>query len=89
MRALGLLVGGAMLLAAAPSTPDKPKRERLRDDREVVTDPANKMICKRSVVLGSLVATQKECRTRREWAAIRMDARTAGLGSACPTNARC
>ncbi|WP_448502370.1 hypothetical protein [Sphingomonas sp.] len=41
-------------------------------------DDAEKMICKRSKVTGSLVRKQRDCRTKAQWAAIADAAREDG-----------
>jgi hypothetical protein len=33
-------------------------------------DPLDKVVCQRNVETGSLVRGKKDCRTRREWAAL-------------------
>ena len=55
-----LMFLAALAAAQAPSAQDKP------------TSPATaeKPICHRTAVIGSLVPTKRECHTRAEWAAM-------------------
>jgi hypothetical protein len=66
------LILSAILVAGPVAAAEKKQRER--DDAEKIGDPHDKMICKRTEVIGSLVATRKECRT-------------AGLGNSCTAGA--
>ncbi|RSV18322.1 hypothetical protein CA236_09580 [Sphingomonas sp. ABOLG] len=53
-----------LLVAAPGQVPDKPSK---REVAERSADPANKMICKRFQRIGSLVGTNRVCKTKRDW----------------------
>ncbi|MDO7841576.1 hypothetical protein [Sphingomonas immobilis] len=54
---------------------------------ERATDADDKVICKRFTVTGSLVASRKECKTKREWETDRANLRAQGgpAVSSCQT----
>ena len=60
---LMLVLVPTMLAAAAPkAAPDRP---------EAAADKQDRVVCKSFPVIGSLVATTRECRTKRQWEAER------------------
>lgn len=60
-------------LAAAPA----------RDAPERAADIGGKIVCKRFTRIGSLVASYKECKTKREWENERVNLRTQSLSGIC------
>ena len=65
MALMMLALAPAMLSAAVPkSDSDRP---------ETAADKQDRVICKTFPVLGSLVATTRECRTKRQWEAERLN----------------
>lgn len=72
----------ALSLIAADDTHSQPKP--VTDAIEQVSDPQDKMICKRFVETGSLVKGYRVCKTKREWVIARQEIRDAP-----PTAASC
>ncbi|WP_374942485.1 hypothetical protein [Sphingomonas sp.] len=62
--ALTLVGVASAAVAQQPQPPSAPKPD--------------KMICKRSAEIGSMIPTRKECHTRSEWNAMAQSARIAG-----------
>lgn len=54
-----MLFALALLAGQAPAA--------ARDASEASADPLDKMICKRFADTGSLVASHRECKTKRDW----------------------
>jgi hypothetical protein len=54
----------ALLVAAPVQAPDKPSR---RDVAERSADPADKVICKRFQRIGTLVGSDRVCKSKRDW----------------------
>jgi hypothetical protein len=81
MHRLALVLLAMTLIAGVGSAAEEKKRTRDEIDRS--GDPLDKIVCRRYTVIGSLVATQKECRTRREWDRIHWDMRRIQGDSSC------
>jgi hypothetical protein len=54
------------------------------DEREKSADAADKVICKRFAQTGSLVASKRVCKTKRDWERERDAIRDASNISSCP-----
>lgn len=81
------LAAAVLLLtsAAAQAAPQK------SDEQEKSADSAEKVICKRFAQTGSLVASKRVCKTKRDWERERDSIRAASNISSCPgqTNGLC
>jgi hypothetical protein len=69
-----------LLVAAPGQVPDKPSK---REVAERSADPADKVICKRFQRIGTLVGTERVCKTKRDWDRERDALRQQGNGGAC------
>ncbi len=58
MTVAALLLTSVTAAAAPPAKPD---------EREKSADSADKMICKRFAETGSLIASKRVCKTKRDW----------------------
>ena len=81
MRLLVLTVLALPALALAQT----PKTDA--DKAESAGDPQNRMICKRFTEIGSLIASHKICKTKREWDGERAAMRLGNTSGQCPGGA--
>ena len=62
---------GFLMLALAPTMISAAAPKAESDRPEAAADKQDRVICKSFPVIGSLVATTKECKTKRQWEAER------------------
>jgi hypothetical protein len=67
------------LLAATPATTPQQKP----DVAEKAADSRDKIVCKRFIKTGSLIGTERTCKTKWEWERERENARQQSGSSAC------
>lgn len=58
---------GLLMLILAPAMASAAAPKEGSDRPEAAADKQDRVICKSFPVIGSLVATTKECRTKRQW----------------------
>ncbi len=73
-------IAAAQAPTPAPAPAPVPKAK-------LAADSPDKVICRTTPEIGSLVATTKVCRTRREWERVRDDLRARGPTGNCGAGA--
>lgn len=81
MKLLMLLLAAPAIASAQTPAPAPAPATKL------VVDKQDKVICRSTSEIGSLVATNKVCRTRREWDRLRDDLRERGPVGNCGAGA--
>jgi hypothetical protein len=77
MRTMAVTVLLLSSVAAAAAPPAQP------GEHEKSADSADKMICKRFAVTGSLVSSKKICKTKADWQRDRDELRSANALTPC------